>query len=43
MKHAQEMAIARKNELDELACKLQNSDFEKEQINNEKSEARYFY
>ena len=38
LKHAQEVATSRKNEMDELERKLQNSDFEKEGMNNERNE-----
>ena len=40
LKHAQEVATSRKNEMDELERKLQNSDFEKEGMNNERNEVR---
>ena len=40
LEHAQEVATNHKNSMDELERKLQNSDFVKERMNNERNEAR---
>ena len=43
LEHAQEIATSRKNEVDELERKLQDSDVEKERMNGVRNEVSFIF
>ena len=43
LEHAQEIATSRKNEVDELERKLQDSDLEKERMNGVRNEVSFIF